>query len=136
VITDEQWKEVENKLAAPWGSAGLAVDGYDLRLEVRLIATRRYGIVPFVNGHHRGAWLLRNEVREWPEEARRFLPLRRRCLYTPAQLKRVRSKKVEKALRAQMFEYRSSYWTSFAALKRHLIANNKSIELVPDEVGS
>lgn len=133
MITDDEWKKVEAMLSHPWGGVRLRVDGYDLKLEVRPIERLRYVIVPFVGGFSRGAWMLRDEAGTWHEEARRFLPLRRRCLYTPAQLRRVRNKKVAEKLRAQMFEYRLSYWTSFAALKRHLVANNKLIELVPDE---
>lgn len=128
-ITPEQWKEIEKQLSCPGGVARLRIDGYDLQFEVRPVKPLRWVIVPFVNGHSRGAWLSRNEDGEWHEEARRFLPLKIRCLFTAAQLAHA-GKKLAKELRQKKFEHRAFYWTSFAAMKRHLISNNDSIEYV------
>lgn len=129
MITPEQWKEIETSLNMPWGRVRLRVDGYDLELQVQQIEPLRFAIIPFVNGWSRGAWLSRNEAGEWCEEARRFLPIKRRCLFSAAQLKRA-GKKLAKVWRQKTFEHRSLYWTTFASLKRHLVANNESIELV------
>jgi hypothetical protein len=131
-MTAEQWKEVETQLSWTGGVARLRIDGYDLQFEVRPTKPLRWVIVPFVNGYSRGAWLSRNDAGEWCEEARRFLPLKTRCLFTATELARA-GKKLAKELRQKKFEYRSYCWTSFAAMKRHLIANNESIELVEEK---
>lgn len=132
-MTPEQWQEVEKRFRVPWGYAQLRVDGYDLRVEVRAIGPLRYVLVPFVNGWTRGAWLVRNDAGEWCEEARRFLPLKRHRLWTAAQVRRVGKRLAKKmGLLNGHYEVRAGHWTSFGALKRHLIANNESIELTPE----
>jgi hypothetical protein len=87
-----------------------------------------------VNGEVRGAWLF-----EDCEERRRFMRPVKRFLYSKEQ--RVSYKKVSKRLRQKYglpdpdITYTSYdfYWTSFRALKRNLIKNNTTIELVKEE---
>lgn len=130
-MTPEQWQEIEKKLSHPWGiPVRLRVDGYDLTLAVRARKPLRFVICPFVNGYFRGEWLVHNQAGEWCEEARRFLPLKKRHLFSPARIKRL-GKKLGKKL-DKTYEHREPFFTAFAALKRHLIANNESIELVPE----
>lgn len=126
-MTPEQWKKIETQLTSPWGNVNLRVDGYDVTFQVQQIKPLRFVITVFVDGYSRAPWLLRSEAGEWCDEARRFLPLKKRCLYNTAQLKR--AGKMAKEFSRQVFEFRNFYWTSFTALKRHLIANNQSIEL-------
>lgn len=130
----EQWKEIEGRLSRGWGSVKLQVDGFDLTLEVRPVAPLRFAIMPFVNGVHRGAWYTKNEAGEWCEEARRFLPLKKLFLYRRTKLMKTKlPKKTIEEWASKYVETRGLYWTSFAALKRHLIANNKSIDLVEEK---
>jgi len=132
-MTPGQWKEVEAKLNHPWGEARLRVDGYELTLQVQAVAALRYAIIPFVNGFNRGVWLSKNEAGEWCEEARRFLPLKKLYLYNRAKLAKLKlPKTMKEEMASKHIEARGPYWTSFAALKRHLIANNESIELAQD----
>lgn len=129
-LTPEQWKKVELVLRMPWGEARLRVDGFDLTLQVRQVKPLHYAIVPFVNGFHRGTWLTKKEGEEWCEEARRFLPLKKVFLYSRSKLMKTKlPKKKKEELASLHIETRGLYWTSFAALKRHLLANNESIEL-------
>lgn len=133
-MTPEQWKKVEAQLRNPWGEAKFRVDGFLLTLQVHAIAPLRYGILPYVNGWNRGAWLTKNEAGEWCEEARRFLPLKKLFLYRRAKLMKTKlPKKTMDEWASKYIEARGLYWASFPALKRHLIANNKSINLVEEK---
>lgn len=130
-LTADQWKKIETSLRIPWGEARLRVDGYELTLQVQQIKPLRYAIVPFVNGFLRGVWLTKTEAGEWCEEARRFLPLKKVFLYSKTKLMKMKlPKKMMHEFSSKHFESRGFYWTSFGPLKRHLIANNESIELI------
>ncbi len=132
-MTPEQWKKLEISLRIPWGEARLRVDGFDLTLQVQQVKPLRYAIVPFVNGFSRGAWLTKKDGEEWREEARRFLPLKKLYLYSRAKLMKTKlPKKTMEEWASKHIETRGICWTSFAALKRHLIANNESIEIAPE----
>jgi hypothetical protein len=129
-----EWKKVETTLRLPWGEARLRVDGFDLTLQVQQVKPLRYAIVPFVNGYHRGAWLTKKKGEEWCEEARRFLPLKKVFLYSRTKLMKTKlPKKTMEEWASLHIETRGLYWTSFAALKRHLVANNQSIELAGEK---
>lgn len=133
MLTPEQWKKLEISLRIPWGEARLRVDGYELTLQVQQVKPLRYAIVPFVNGFSRGVWLTKKEGEEWCAEARRFLPLKKLYLYSRAKLMKTKlPKKTMEEWASKHIEMRHPYWTSFAALKRHLVANNESIELAEE----
>jgi hypothetical protein len=133
-LTADQWKRIEASLRNPWGEVKLRVDGYDLTLQVRQVKPLRYAIVPFVNGFNRGVWLTKKKGEEWCEEARRFLPLKKLYLYSKTKLMKTKlPKKTRDEWASKHIEIRGMYWTSFAALKRHLIANNQSIELAGEK---
>lgn len=130
-MTPEEWRKVDDALRYPWGRAKLRVDGYDVSLAVAALRPRRYVIVVYVNGYFRGEWITKKGD-EWPEEARRFLPLKRHRLFPEARLKGL-PKRSAAELRRKSYELRGYYWSSVGSLKRHFTANNSSIELV--EVG-
>lgn len=132
-MTDEQWQKVANRLATPFMPVHLMVDGYKLTLEVHQEKPLKFVIVPFVNGWSKGEWLINKT-----EEAKRFFRLVKRPVYSPSQKKKL-TKGFSKTNLKKYFpdinrsvEYYNSFWPSFAPLKRHLIANNKSIELLED----
>ena len=129
-MTPEQWKIVEQRLIHHYGRTTLLVDGYDLSLVVCAIKPLRYAIIPYVNGELCGKWFTRR-AGESSEEARRFFPLKQRCLYPRAVIQKL-GKQAAALARRDVIEYHGVYWTRFTALKRHLIANNKSIELVEE----
>lgn len=132
-MTEDQWKVVANRLASPFIPVKLMVDGYKITLEVKQEKPLKFVIVPFVNGWFKGEWLLNKT-----EEAKRFYRLVKRPAYSPSEKKRL-TRGFTKASVKKYFpdldrtvEYYSGAWPSFAPLKRHLIANNKSIELLED----
>ena len=132
-MTPADWQAVEVGLSHAFGHATLRCDGRLVTLQVRMIAPRRYEIVPYVDGLFKGAWLT-----EDCEERRRFFRPRTIHAFTPTQrklhikafgLRRARKLlSIDKSTTVWMFS-----WPSFGPLKRHLVANNQQIELVKDE---
>lgn len=128
-MTRDEWQQVERALTVPYGAAKLRIDGYELALCVQQVKPLKYAITPYVNGEFKGAWLLHD-----CEERRRFFRPVRSRLWSPklrASLKKVRKATLkEMSIDPDTFgTYYVWEWPSFGALKRHLIANNQSIEL-------
>lgn len=129
-MTPEEWKQVETALSGSFGVAKLRVDGYELWLVIEQAKPLKYVISVYVNGWMRGEWLMKD-----CEERRRFCCPRKTRLYMPAQKAKL-TKGLGKRAIAKYFPnidhtitWYSSAWGSFSALKRHLLANNKQIEL-------
>lgn len=139
-LTKEQWATVKTQLGHPWGRAGLMIDGYRITLEVRRVSATaiRYEIAVFVNGSIKGEYLM-NDC----EERRRF--------YRPI-VKKYHSKKERESLlkigrktlqrwakENKLFDPDATYtiygpsWGTFDPLRRHLEANNDSIELLGEQ---
>lgn len=129
-MTPEEWKEVEEKLNSLFSTVKLKVDGYELTIVLRRITQFKNAIVVYVNGQVKGEWLIKE-----CEESRRFFREVRKSVYTTKQKKAYA--KLSKKLRAEMgididktYSYYLADWTSFKALKKKLIEQNNSIELV------
>lgn len=137
-MTKDEWLQVKQQLSQPYGSVKLTVDGYTLALQVQLIKPLKYGICVFVNGVCKGVWH-KGEA----DEAKRFFRPVVMAAYSPAKkkaaLKGFRSKADIKSMTDLLrldraWTFWNSYWLTFAPLQRHLMANNKSIELAKEEV--
>jgi len=131
----EDWEEVEIRVFNSYLGAKLLVDGYTLTLRVlRNIKEMRLEIVPYVNGTLEGSWVL-----EDCEERRRFMrPVTISAWNAKArETMRKQPKSLLKKLNINPDEklvYYSFSWLSFRPLMRHLIANNKNIELVGESI--
>ena len=133
-ITKDEWLQVQNKLSQPYGTVRLTVDGYALSLLVGKFKALKYVIMVCVDGVCKGEWC-KGEA----DEAKRFCRPVTRYLYSPAKqkailkgLSKAEAKRFGKDLGLdKTFTSYDLYWPSFGPLKRHLIANNKSIELAP-----
>jgi hypothetical protein len=130
-LTKEDWKTVEDNLKLFYTLVKLKCDGYNITLRLERLTQFKNGIAIYVNGKFEGKWLI-----EDCEERRRFLRSVNMFLYTQKQ--RANMKKISKGLRKKCGlpdpDVRSTYWTyywnSFQSLKRHLIKNNTTIELL------
>lgn len=130
-MTKEDWAKVEASLSTPYGrNVTLLVDGYELTLVIVTTAPLKYGICFYVDGYLKGAFITTD-----CEERRRFAkPIRRAC-YKPAEKSRIIKDVGKKRAKEYFpklddtFTYYSPVWPSFAPLKRHLLANNQSIEI-------
>ncbi len=131
MLTAEEWKDVEERLKSFYNIVKLRCDGYEISITLTRISQFKNAIVVYVNGQIKGEWLLKE-----CEERRRFLrPITKSCL-SPKDKKRL--KKFGKKFVREMEEksrhtYYDPYWTSFRTLKKQLIEQNKSIELIHEE---
>lgn len=129
-MTKDDWASVERALTYPYGCARLICDGYDLRLTTVLNKPLKLAIAWYVDGHFKGEFLKADS-----EIGKRFACPHVLHAYSPSQKKEI-IKNFGKRGAAKHFPrldathtYRNWTWTSFRSLKRHLIANNKVIEL-------
>lgn len=132
-ITKEQWLKVSYALSHPYGSASLICDGYTVNLQVVSTGKLKFAIQPYIDGWSKGKWLL-----EDCEERRRFMRPNTMRLYTAKQIAEMTKGLSKSAVRKYMpgldkkIPFYSLVWPGFAALKRHLIANNQVIEIGED----
>ncbi|AEG60035.1 hypothetical protein [Desulforamulus ruminis] len=128
-MTPQDWKEVELSLNSFYKQAVLMCDGYKITLTLGRISQFKNGIKVYVNNVLKLKWMI-----EECEERRRFFRPIKKSLISPkekAAFKRL-SKKAKLDIKTE-YTYYAPYWTSFRALKAHLIKHNKSIELVREE---
>lgn len=132
--TKAQWEYARGALSHSFGRLAMRVDQFKVDFEVRMVKHLKYEIMPFVDGHHRGAWML-NDCKE----RRRFLRPVKLSLYTPAErakLQKAFGKRGVQKYFPRLNEKRTVYyptWSSFEALRRHLVANNRDIEILYDK---
>lgn len=133
-MTKEDWLELEKSLSYSFGLAHILADGFTVSLQVQQVKMRLV-IVPYVNGFLDGVWISTK-----PEECIRFFRPLKLSLYKPAQIKRLTTAFGKKGVLKhfpglhEKGAYYTCEWNSFSTLKRHLIANNKSIQLLRDPV--
>lgn len=130
-MTPEQWQAVERAVSRPYGGADLVVDGYQVALRVEPLKGLRSTIVVYVNGMWKGEWLA-NDC----EERRRFFRPVRVCYMNNKDYQSWRKVFGKKDADKRRENLRGCYWLpdwpAFSRLKRHLVANNKSVELDAD----
>lgn len=133
-MTPQEWKEADEKLKLFYNTVKLNCDGYQVTLVLEHIGQFQNAIMVYVNGKFEEKWMMGN-----CEESRRFLFPKRSFVYK--QKLRAELKKLQKRTRrenrtadadAKIIIF-SPQWTSFNALKRHLIKNNQSIELIKEK---
>ncbi len=128
------WDELKRQMDTPYGAMRLKCDGFvvDL-LQVTEPGKKCWGTDVYVNGSIKGIWFSCDHetgVAEH-EETRRFYRKTSRRLFTKADLEFTRKmygkRKADQDAERKWFTY-SSHWKSFSSLKKHLEANNTSIE--------
>lgn len=131
MLTKEEWTKAEEALKSLFSIVRLRIDGYDVSIALARVGTYKNAIAIYVNGVFNSEWLFKD-----CEERRRFICRKERSSITVKQktfLKKL-SKRSQKELLKEhnnfKYEYFTSHWTSFNALKKHLIANNENIKLV------
>lgn len=129
-MTKEEWKRCQEALKSFYSIVKLNVDGYEVGLRLERVDTYRNKIMVYVNGGFKGKWLI-----EDCEERRRFLRKMEKSLITAKQKKDLNKlpkkfRKEHEELFNRSYVYYEPYWTSFNSLKKHLINENESIELL------
>lgn len=129
-MTKEEWEKVKEALQSQYRMVTLKADGYEVALTLSRFGTYKLAIAIYINGVFEGKWLMDD-----CEERRRFLQKKERSMLTrkdKAGWKKF-SKKTQREFVEKYdlkYEFYSNVWTSFGSLKKHLITNNKSIELI------
>jgi hypothetical protein len=131
-MTKEEWVKAQEALKSLYHTVYLKVDGYDVALMLQRVSTYKNAISIYIGGVFKGVWLMDD-----CEERRRFVPKKEQYLLSSrqrAEIKKKYTKRMQKLLDVdRKYTTYQPAWSSFGALKRHLIANNKSIELVSIE---
>lgn len=130
-MTKDEWKQVEEAVKSFFSPVYMIADGYEVTLILERVGPYKNMIMVYIGGQFKGEWL-GNDC----EERRRFMQKRVRSLLTPKQ--KADYKKLPKRLQKELsekyhsmnYETYSPQWSSFGALKKHLIANNQNIALV------
>jgi hypothetical protein len=137
-LSKEEWAGVEKTLSG-FGSVRLTCDGYRVDATVEKVSAMKLGIVVYVNGLWKGAWM-RGEA----EEAKKFFRPVKRFLHTPKQreellkLSRMRGMPVQdrkhfadRAVATTTIWHPD--WTNAKAFCRNLRKTCQSIELCQGE---
>lgn len=130
-MTKEEWKRTEDALKSFFSPVCLKVDGYNVTLILERVGIYKNMIMVYIDGKWQGKWLT-----EDCEERCRFCQKKTRSLLTAKEKMAIRklSKKAQKELANEhhnfQYESYSPQWTSFGALKKHLISNNEKIKLI------
>ena len=127
-MTAGDWKEIEEKLKSFYSIVKLRCDGYEISIVFERVGQFKNAIVVYVGGKIKGEWLMAE-----CEESRRFFRKVTRSLLTQKQkaaLKKMSKKFQNEFGLKSTYSYYTASWTSFKSLKKHLVENNKSIELI------
>jgi hypothetical protein len=132
-LTPEEWKQIEEKLKLTYNTVKLKVDDYVISIALRRITQFKNALVVYVNGQIKGEWCNKE-----CEESRRFYRKVTHSVYS--KKKKEVYMKLSKKLRNDLsididkkFSYYLPDWTSFKSLKKQLIEQNNSIELICEE---
>lgn len=129
-MTKEEWAQVEEQLKHQFDPVTLICDGYRLTLRLSRIKAMSLGITVFVNDELCGRWMIDD-----CEERKRFFRSQAMSVYSAKSKRTFRgiSAKTLKSMGIDLkktFTGYSFYWTSFRALRAHLIKHNESIQFV------
>jgi hypothetical protein len=137
-MQQSDWDELKEQMGRPWGAMRLKVDGFDVDLvQVTHPTKKSWSTGVYVDGFVKGIWLDCDHKTGEPkhEETRRFLRKITRPLHTKKDIefyRELRGKREATRLAAIKFYSYDWFWTSYGSLKKHLEANNTSIERVSD----
>jgi len=130
-MTKEDWGKVEKALSGTYGHAVIQVDGREVYFQRGLVTKNRLGIVTYIDGQWKGAWISGKE--EYPEQkylrpATRFMhSAKRRAEFKkwPKRIQKLFAYDVDEKL-----HYYDLIWPSVTAIRRHYEKTFQSIELV------
>lgn len=129
-MTKEDWDKVKEKWSDPYGVIKLNCDGYKVMLAGMIHKLKLVHVI-YINDWLKGEWMNGD-----CEEGRRFYRRQERFLYSAKD--RTSAKKQLGKAAYKRYGFDNKYithhadWSSFAAFKKHLVANNKEISLVLD----
>lgn len=123
-LTEQKWKEVEEKLFIHDMPVKLKIDDYEITL-IKIQEKMKLYIAIFVNGEFKPEWIEQDcDIRQ------RFMHQSKHCLLKKKELEYItKSKKKQQELKEKYTHINySPYWSSFSRLKNWLIQHNYNIE--------
>lgn len=128
-MTNYEWKQTQEALKDFYGIVKLKIDGYEVSLRLERIDQFKNAIMIYVDGT-----FSIKQLTEDSEERRRFFCKRTRSILNKKEkvemMKGLSKKQKVELEQKSKYEYYVPYWTSFRSMKKHLIENNKNIELI------
>ena len=130
-MTKDEWKQAEESLKSFYSPVRVKADDYDITLVLERVGPYKNMIMMYINGQFQGKWLADD-----CEERRRFMQKKVRSLLSQKQkadfkkLTKRQQKELNERYHNLNFETYSPQWSSFGALKKHLIANNQNLTLI------
>lgn len=130
-LTSEQWTRIEMLLRELYMRVRLVIDGYAIDLMLVRDGVYRNVVLVTINGEIGGKWLF-----EDCDERRSFMQRTKRHVISGTKraefIRAVGKRYAKKSAMLKPYDSFNSGWKSFRALKKHLVANNQSIELLED----
>lgn len=129
-MNKSEWESVQKAIESPGGQAKLLVDGYEVDLILLPVSAYKKEIAVYVNGYIRTEWSL-GKTPEGEEIRKRFYCEHKKSMIKKPHEKMTRKEQqaFEQAKKEHTYNYYLPYWSSFGSLKRHLVKNNKNIEI-------
>lgn len=134
-MQQQDWDDLKEQMASPYGYMKLKCDQFEVALAQEVNSkSRKWVTAVYVDGVVKAAWCSANEKGEpRHEETRRFLRKVTRRLNSAkevAEIQKLFGKREAKKAAEQVYVYFLPNWSSFNSLKKHLAANNTSIERI------
>lgn len=134
-LSKEQWNKVLKDIIYYPGFSKLKIDSYNVTLQ-RVHDTAnplKNVIMVFVNGTFKGSFITSDEPSDVEMRKRFYCPSKASgCSVSSLRKKGWYKRDAEKFVKDLTRTIYLPYWSSFNALKRHLLANNKDISLVEE----
>ncbi len=134
-MQQEDWEALKEQMASPYGSMRLKCDQFEVALQQAVDSkSRKWVTAVYVDGFFKGAWTgATKEGEPVHEEARRFLRKVSKACFTAKEVEEYRKalgKRRANEVATKRYVWFSPTWSSFNSLKKHLLANNTSIERI------
>lgn len=133
-MQQEDWDALKAQMSRPYGSMELQCDQYKVALQQAVSSkSKSWSTIVYVDGVFKGLWLSMENGEPAHDEGRRFMRKVTRSLHSRKIIDDVRKalgKREAAKWEAQKYVHLDPSWSSFNSLKKHLLANNASIERI------
>lgn len=134
-MQQQDWDDLKQQMASPYGYMKLKCDQFEVALSQEVDSKgRKWATSVYVDGVFKGVWCSADEKGEAKhEEGRRFLRKVTRRMHSAKKVEAYRKafgKREANKIAAEVYVYYLPSWNNFNSLKKHLLANNTSIERI------
>lgn len=133
-MQQEDWEALQAQMSSPYGCMELQCDQYRLALQQAVSSkSKSWSTAVYVNGEFKGLWMSMENGEPKHDEGRRFMRKVTRSMHSRKTIEEVRKalgKREAAKWEAEKYVHLNPCWTSFNSLKKHLLANNTSIERI------